>query len=833
MQGRCVLGRLVRGPQSVVLLALFASLVVGCGGGGSDTPPPSSLAYKAPPAFVINQPIATLTPTVDGQVSSYAISPTLPVGLSFSTTTGIISGTPKALSPMTAYTVTATNMGGSTTTQLNLQVNDAAPVVAYASSYYAFTANIASNQVSATVSGGKVVTWSIAPALPAGLVFGTTDGSISGVPTTAASPTSYVVTATNSGGEVTANLTIAVSSAPLLDLGQVDEIVLIRTNASGLLTLDRFGHWLLQNFSSGATLARGDGAALNSYRYFDTPVDLAGSTMIDGASTNVEIRSATDGQVLGTLMGPFSWYQLASDGSYVTTGTTTALTMWSTSGQKLASRSGDYSKALTFSAPGQVLVALGAAGTSVIETVSASTGASSVSQPFQGQFETWFLDGGRFITNLGGTLWIYSNGAVQQEIVQLSTTFGVIGQGNWFWQQDSDSGNLSIYPVGGTATPTFSATLGDCFGSGNTIACFSPQVTIVDLSGATPNRTDYSGLPIDIQSLSAIAATSAAAWVVGNEFGVVLDGASLATTPRYLTLGRAWSIAAGTGYFSVATESGQIFNFDASTDAQVGSISFPSSQLSASSSGTVLAAGANNTGSGADRTVNLYSLPGGTLLHSFPSSINTPPYIVSMELSGSGTELLETLSGATGSQCTVEVVPTSGGSPIWCSAAGNAQLSRKEKAIPLSVDAGGNTQLSPDGTLIAASSGQLGATTNIYKNGTFVTTVSGWSPGWLDNSRLLVSTYAAQAGGAGISYESSMIDSSAGNTLSSLTFPAEPAAITVPSANSIYAVNANEIFSLTSAATIWASANDSTGVGATTGTQVIFASGTYVLAQQY
>jgi hypothetical protein len=65
---------------------------------------------------------------------------------------------------------------------------------------------------------------------------------------------------------------------------------------------------------------------------------------------------------------------------------------------------------------------------------------------------------------------------------------------------------------------------------------------------------------------------------------------SLAGQRRFLTPGAATSIAAGTKYFAVATASGQIFYFDASTDAMLGTIDFSSSQLAMSTNGTVLAA---------------------------------------------------------------------------------------------------------------------------------------------------------------------------------------------------------------------------------------------------
>jgi hypothetical protein len=74
--------------------------------------------------------IASLTPTVTGSGITYSIDPALPSGLLLNPTTGVISGTPSVTSASAIYTVSATNVGGSTTTTLTIGVGYAVGPVA-------------------------------------------------------------------------------------------------------------------------------------------------------------------------------------------------------------------------------------------------------------------------------------------------------------------------------------------------------------------------------------------------------------------------------------------------------------------------------------------------------------------------------------------------------------------------------------------------------------------------------------------------------------------------------------------------------------------------------
>ena len=102
--------------------------------------------------------MTTNTPSVSGgTVTSWAISPSLPSGLAFSTSTGAISGTPTVLQTIaTTYTIWANNSGGSASAQVNITINDEAPDIAYSPDWFVLTNNTAMQATTPTNSGGAI-----------------------------------------------------------------------------------------------------------------------------------------------------------------------------------------------------------------------------------------------------------------------------------------------------------------------------------------------------------------------------------------------------------------------------------------------------------------------------------------------------------------------------------------------------------------------------------------------------------------------------------------------------------------------------------------------------
>ena len=91
---------------------------------------PTSLSYDTE-NMTLTKGLAMTTNTATmggGAPTSWAISPTLPSGLSFGATNGTIWGTPTVLQTnAVGYTVWANNTAGSVNTSLNITINDVAP----------------------------------------------------------------------------------------------------------------------------------------------------------------------------------------------------------------------------------------------------------------------------------------------------------------------------------------------------------------------------------------------------------------------------------------------------------------------------------------------------------------------------------------------------------------------------------------------------------------------------------------------------------------------------------------------------------------------------------
>ncbi|MGB0152288.1 MAG: putative Ig domain-containing protein, partial [Candidatus Poseidoniaceae archaeon] len=140
-----------------------------------------------------------------------AISPSLPTGMSLTSGTCAITGTPTVTAVNATYTVWANISGTSYSGQVWLEVGLNAPIPSYAPASYTSTKGITVSTVLASNTGGEVTTWGINATLPSGLSFGTSNGSIWGTPDTLTPATTYTVYANNSAGSSSTTITFTVN----------------------------------------------------------------------------------------------------------------------------------------------------------------------------------------------------------------------------------------------------------------------------------------------------------------------------------------------------------------------------------------------------------------------------------------------------------------------------------------------------------------------------------------------------------------------------------------------------------------------------------------------
>ena len=105
---------------------------------------------------------------------SWAISPSVPSGLAFAATTGVLTGTPTELLTRRMFTITGTKTGGTATAYINITIVEEVPTIAYSPNDLDLTNNTASSDLplSPTITGsGEFVSWAISPSVPSGLAF--------------------------------------------------------------------------------------------------------------------------------------------------------------------------------------------------------------------------------------------------------------------------------------------------------------------------------------------------------------------------------------------------------------------------------------------------------------------------------------------------------------------------------------------------------------------------------------------------------------------------------------------------------------------------------------
>ncbi len=169
---------------------------------GTTLAAPAFTLSSSSQSVLVNNAITTVTNTsTGGAIASYAISPAAPSGLSFSTSTGQLSGTPTSTQSATNYTITATNATGSATATFTLTVTTATPAFSLSSASETRVATTAITGYTITSTGAPITSYSLVGSLPAGLSFSTSTGRITGTPTETRTATTYTVIGAAASGE--------------------------------------------------------------------------------------------------------------------------------------------------------------------------------------------------------------------------------------------------------------------------------------------------------------------------------------------------------------------------------------------------------------------------------------------------------------------------------------------------------------------------------------------------------------------------------------------------------------------------------------------------------
>ena len=141
----------------------------------------------------------------DGALT-YTLTPDLPAGLTFNALTLVVSGTPLEAIGKTTYTLTATDSDGDAVTlRFSLEVR-ADPVPTFGDPPIAVQSYRQHREIDPLIlpqaSGGDgPLTYTLTPALPAGLTFNAETRIVSGIPVQAMVAQTYTLTATDGNGD--------------------------------------------------------------------------------------------------------------------------------------------------------------------------------------------------------------------------------------------------------------------------------------------------------------------------------------------------------------------------------------------------------------------------------------------------------------------------------------------------------------------------------------------------------------------------------------------------------------------------------------------------------
>jgi Putative Ig domain len=303
----------------------------------SGAPPQSSsktftLVVKAPTLAIstISLPQGqvgkgyTTTLVASGGTTPYnwAVSGTLPAGLSFNTASGVLSGTPGASTAGVSLTFKVTDSGNpaqNVSRALTLVITAATPVLTITTvSLPPGHVGTAYSTTLAASGGTTPYTWSLVGTLPAGLAFNTATGVLSGTPTASAAATPLQFTVKDSGNPVqtqtqTFTLTINAGTITVTVAPSNAALTLTQTLSVSATTNDTAGvRWTLSPAGGSFSAA----TSLSGVKVTFTAPSTAGVYTI--TATSVSDATAIDTINVGVtdLKGVYTYHNdLARDGA--------------------------------------------------------------------------------------------------------------------------------------------------------------------------------------------------------------------------------------------------------------------------------------------------------------------------------------------------------------------------------------------------------------------------------------------------------------------------------------------------------------------------------------
>lgn len=177
------------------------------------------LSYPTTISCALNSQTTIENTLVSGAIpiTLYQISPGLPAGLTFSTSTGALTGTPTTVTPSARFQIHATNAFDELDYVVTLQVTESQtsrtatvpPNISFATT--SITARLNESIVSPTPvnTGGEIASYSISPQISSGMLFGTQNGILTGSASENVN-TAYTVTALNDAGTSSAKFRLQV-----------------------------------------------------------------------------------------------------------------------------------------------------------------------------------------------------------------------------------------------------------------------------------------------------------------------------------------------------------------------------------------------------------------------------------------------------------------------------------------------------------------------------------------------------------------------------------------------------------------------------------------------